>query len=489
LNKTELADYYAAADVFALTSHYDNFPNAVIEALASGLPVVAAKVGGIDMQIESGKTGFLIAKNQPVLFQKALHKLLSQDKFRQTMSLACRQRVCQKFNWQQTAAQFIALVNKSISTKKITLHLISGLGMGGAEQMLYKIIANSRYPASQHSVISLTDRGVFAEKLRNLGCQVIVLGMRQNPIAVLSSMIKIIKKLYQLCPDTLIGWMYHGCFSASIARLFYYRKVKLIWNIRHTPGDLKTERRTTRWLIYALKVLLWLPQKIIYNAFASAEYHEQRLGYVKHKRQIIPNGFDLQHFQASQTLRHDFRQQYNIDEQTLLIGHVARFHPMKGHSILLQAFQKILVWQPDAVLVMCGRLVSSANAQLKTKLSQLGLENQVILLAEYSDLASLYPALDLLVQSSLWGEGFPNVLGEAMACEVPCVVTNVGDSGRIVDQAGYVVAPADPGALAKACIRLLSQSKESRVQLGGVGREKIAQHYTIAKVSQQFDAL
>jgi glycosyltransferase involved in cell wall biosynthesis len=110
-------------------------------------------------------------------------------------------------------------------------------------------------------------------------------------------------------------------------------------------------------------------------------------------------------------------------------------------------------------------------------------------LGQRSDTPALNAALDMAVSASSYGEGFPNVLGEAMACGAPCVTTDVGDSALVVGDAGRVVKPNDPEALADAINDLLSLPASARQQLGAAARARIEAHFSLASVARQYAEL
>jgi glycosyltransferase involved in cell wall biosynthesis len=111
------------------------------------------------------------------------------------------------------------------------------------------------------------------------------------------------------------------------------------------------------------------------------------------------------------------------------------------------------------------------------------------LLGRREDVPSVLNACDVVVSSSAYGEGFPNVIGEAMACGVPCVVTDVGDSRSIVGATGTVVAPEDAGALSAAVLELLAASPAARSDLGEGARLRIAAEFDIGVIAERYRAL
>jgi glycosyltransferase involved in cell wall biosynthesis len=162
-----------------------------------------------------------------------------------------------------------------------------------------------------------------------------------------------------------------------------------------------------------------------------------------------------------------------------VIGLVARFDPMKDHATALAALRMF----PEAHLVAAGKGVVPTNPALAAP----DLSGRLHLLGERRDVEELLPALDIATLSSAFGEGFPNVLGEAMACGIPCVATDVGDSKEVIDDTGLVVPPRDAGALSRAWRELARASDDRLASLGEAARARVVAHWSLPAVVRTYE--
>jgi len=365
------------------------------------------------------------------------------------------------------------------------LHIISGLSIGGAEMMLYKLLSVSDRNYFNPIVISLTDFGTLGENIKLLNVPVYTMDMSAgflNPFK-LWSFIKLIRKIK---PDLIQGWMYHGNLAALLAKWFLPKDVSLSWNIRHTPGDLKKEKRLTRIIICLGARLSLFPGGIIYNSKVSAQKH-RKLGYSDKHVNIIPNGFDCEQFKPLKTARLRLLNLLKIGEDAFLIGMIARYHEMKDHDTMLFSVGEVVKIYPKVHLVLVGSDIGKKNQKLVERIDNLKLNENVHLLGERRDVEEITAGLDIACSSSSWGEGFSNAIGEAMACGIPCVVTDVGDSAWIVGNTGIVVKSGDKKAFTDAIIKLIEMSSEERLQLGKLARNRIIEHFSIIRVVKQYE--
>src|SRR5579864_9511445 len=134
---------------------------------------------------------------------------------------------------------------------------------------------------------------------------------------------------------------------------------------------------------------------------------------------------------------------------------------MKDHTNFLRAAGLIARRYSNVYFVLAGSGVTADNSTILEIIASEGLQDRIFLLGERSDIPRLTAALDIACSAS-WSEGFPNTVGEAMACGVPCVVTDVGDSGYLVGNTGLKVSPRCPGAMAEAIGRLIDAGAEYR---------------------------
>ncbi len=353
------------------------------------------------------------------------------------------------------------------------LHIITGLSTGGAERMLVRLLAQG---SAGHVVVSLRGDGPQGVALRALGVPVYLLGLRPW---------RWWRLLRELRPQRVVGWMYHGNLVATLVG--WLCRVPVVWNVRHSVADLRRERPALRWVIRAGAWLSASPRVIVYNSAVAAGQHEE-LGYDARRTLVLPNGVDTVVFAPSASARVALCDELGLPAQAFIVGHLARFHPMKDHVGFLQAAALLRASVPEAHFVMAGRGVDQESAALVAEIERLGLAGHVHLLGERGNVSALLAGLDLFVLSSAWGEGFPNVVVEAMACGVPVVTTDVGDAAAVVGETGRVVAPGEPQALAEAMVSLYELGEAERRALGEVARRRVVESFAIAAVAQRYQA-
>jgi glycosyltransferase involved in cell wall biosynthesis len=363
------------------------------------------------------------------------------------------------------------------------VHLITGLDVGGAEGMLVRLVATMSASQVENTVLSLASGGPLAGRIAARGIRVVELGMRPGRFNA-AAMVRLFRALRRLRPDVLQTWLYHadliGLLVGPMARV-----PVIVWNIRCAELDLRDHPRSLRLLLRALSWTSGWPAAIVSNSEAGRRAHE-KLGYRSSKWVIIPNGFDTETYKPSQAAREAFRRELGIAETILLAGLIARVHPMKDHATFLQA-AAIAAKKQDMRFVLVGRGVPE-SVEINDLVGSLGLTERVYLLGERADVSSVMPALDVAVSSS-YSEAFPNVVGEAMACAVPAVVTDVGDSARIVGGTGRIVPPKNAAALAEAMVEVLSMEPGERRVLGLAARQRIIEEYSLRTAAEQYQQL
>lgn len=333
--------------------------------------------------------------------------------------------------------------------------------------------------------MSLRSLGTFGPKLREEGVTVETLNIAGS-IPGPQALWHLHRTVRAYRPDLLQGWMYHGNLAATLAAHFSNRPTPFLWNIRQSLYDIEKEKAMTRYVIALNR--RWSPRAsaLIYNGELSKRQHEAR-GFSSMQSIVIPNGFDIEALQKSGTDRRTVRTALEIPEKSLLVGHLARFHPMKNHRLFLEAAVRILEKKPDVYFLLAGKQVSLDNALLGSIIPE-KVRSHFRLLGERTDVKELLSAMDLLCSSS-WGESFPNVVGEAMAMELPCLVTDVGDCARVVGDCGAVVPPGDQDAFLRALGSLLSTSREKLSELGRKARERIKSDFSMDLCAKRYVTL
>jgi glycosyltransferase involved in cell wall biosynthesis len=332
------------------------------------------------------------------------------------------------------------------------LHIITGLNDGGAEAVLYRLI--NACNEHHHSVVSLMGTGKYGPMMEKIGVPVICLNMPRGRVTI-TGLRTLWRVLTQKEYDIVQTWMYHADFLGGVlARLAGVHRI--FWGIRHSTLEAEKSRyktiaiaRVNGWLSH------WIPTAIVCCAERAREAH-RALGYASEKLIVIPNGYDLSHFQPDNEARIRLRTEWGVTDGMMLLGMVGRFHPVKDYENLLRAIVQLKQAKKAFRFVLVGKGLDEKNKRLASWLKEYSLCDDILLLGQRNDVPDVMNALDVHVLSSA-SEAFPNVLAEAMACGTPCVTTDVGDASLIVGDIGWVVPPHDSQALASAIQDALEQ--------------------------------
>ncbi len=365
-------------------------------------------------------------------------------------------------------------------------HVITGLEVGGAEMMLYKLLSAGDRGRFESRVYCLTGGGPMVARIEALGIPVAVFGARGG-FSFLATLPRLARSLRAFAPDVVQTWLYHADLAGLLVRP-WLADARLCWNLRCSMLGSGEYPWTTRALARLLGRLSPLPDLVMANSVAGRVAHEA-VAYRPRRWELVANGFDTMIFRPDAALRAALRESLTIPAEAPVIGMVGRYHPMKDHAGFLRAARKLFDVRPQAHFVLAGRDVDEANAPLRALVTSLGLRANVHLLGERADVAAVMNGLDVFTLCSVTGEGFPNVVGEAMACALPCVVTDVGDARAVLGDAGLVVPPSDPVALASAWLELLELPDAERCRLGGAARVRVEEHYSLAAVVRRYEQL
>jgi glycosyltransferase involved in cell wall biosynthesis len=351
--------------------------------------------------------------------------------------------------------------------------------------MLEAVVMTLAGRQTDHEVVSMTTLGEVGQRLRSNGIDVHALEMpRGTPdLGGLAQLQRLVKARR---PAMLHTWMYHADLLGGLVAK--WMRLPVMWCVRQS--DVRAEKLRSQFLSRVINPVLShvLPDAIVCCGQQARQIHI-RYGYRSDRMIVIRNGFDLHRFRPNASARLKMRTRYAIPTEAQTIGMSARLHPMKDHSTFFRAASVIAREIPTSYFFLCGDSLNDGEPEVERYIRDAGIpRHRVVLAGRIQTMETIYPGLDLSVLSSKSGEGFPNVVGESMACGVPCVVTDVGDAAGIVGQVGRVVAPGASDALARAVIDLVNESAEYRRALQLQVRRRIEYKFSLPDVAAQYEA-
>jgi glycosyltransferase involved in cell wall biosynthesis len=325
------------------------------------------------------------------------------------------------------------------------LHIIVALNSGGAEAVLCRLVAADAGSGHQHRVIALMDRGVYADRLEAAGCDVECLNMPRGRLTA-GGLARLYRRIKAIQPDVVQTWMYHADLVGGIAARLAGAKT-IVWGIRH--GHFHKNKGRSMLVIWLCAWLSrWIPTRIASCSEHAVALHAG-IGYRSDKITVIPNGYELDRVKPCPIERARIRAELGVAADHMLIGMIGRFDRQKDHGNLLRALKRIEDRNRIFTCVLVGAEMVEGNPTLRNLIKRAGLRQKVLLLGMRRDVPSIMNALDLHVLSSL-GEGFPNVIAEAMLCGTPCVSTDVGDASLILGDTGWIAPEQNDALLAEA---------------------------------------
>jgi len=363
------------------------------------------------------------------------------------------------------------------------LFVVRALDYGGAERQLV-VLAEGLHKKGHNVVVALFySGGRFEKELLKCGITIHDLEKRGR-WDILSFLVRLGRLIRKTNPDVIYSFLsLPNILSVLLRRLS--PKAKVILGIRASGLELHHYEPLVRWVYKVESVLSRYSDLVIVNSKAGRQYCREQ-SFDRSKLLTIYNGIDTDYFSPDLDSGKEFRRSNNIGEDDILIGIVGRLDPMKDHATFLGAFEKVLESVPRLKALVIGKGADKELAKLQTLTEKLGIAKKVIWKNPVEFMPPIYSAIDILVSSSRFGEGFPNVVAEAMSCETPCIVTQVGDSADIVDSYECVVEPGNINELA-GCLEAWLLNKNDK-EYGKQARKRIQSCYSIEKYVNSTEA-
>jgi glycosyltransferase involved in cell wall biosynthesis len=362
------------------------------------------------------------------------------------------------------------------------LLLIRSLEMGGAERQLVELARGMQFRGHRVTVAAFYKRGPLLAELDEARVRVVDLAKRGR-WDVAGFLLRTRKAIAKARPDVVYSFL-GGANLVATAATATMRSTRLVWSIRASRVDLSKYGWLHKASYRIERLLSNAPDLIIANSNAGREFAASQ-GFPADKIEVVHNGIDADRFRPDLRLRKEQRGKWKLDEHDIAIGVLARLDPMKGHETFLTAAAEVSRQLAEAKFFCIGE--GSELARLRGLADQLGIAARTRFVGRTDDSRSALNGLDIYCSPSYFGEGFSNAIAEAMACGVPCVVTDVGDAALIVGETGLVVPRSDANTLA---VGLIEQANGLASYDGLRSRVRIVENFSVdAMVDRTLDVM
>ncbi len=347
--------------------------------------------------------------------------------------------------------------------------LIRGLKGGGAARQLVELCKGLNKTRFDLTVIVFRGGGVLQRELESAAGVDVVDLKKKGRWDVVVFLSRLVARVRRAKPHVIYSFLADSNLLAVLLK-FCLGRLRVMWGIADAGQDLGASPWLSRLVYWAQGPVSRFADLVIANSQAGCRHYGSR-GFPQSRMRVVPNGFDTERFRPTDDGRR-LRAEWEVGSEEALIGIAGRLRPVKDHSLFLQAAGLLLATRKNTRFVCVGDGSPAYRAELEGLSRSLGVEENLIWAGQRSDMTAVYSALDLCTSSSK-SEGLPNVLGEAMACGVPCVATDVGDAAILVGETGLVVRPGDPRALADGWDTMLEQLESDGPRIRARARSRI----------------
>ena len=358
------------------------------------------------------------------------------------------------------------------------VYFITGLSLGGAEKFLSNYLVNYSDP-KKTIIICLTKKGKISKILESKKFKIYYLNFN---IFFFSSFIKIFKKIKKFNPNFFSAFMYHS-FIIAIFYSIFFKNLKVFFFIRSSINKISDYKFLTQLVIYLCLFISNKASKIIYNSKKSLQQHV-KLGFDKKKSIYLPNGFIIKDFLIKYKKKNNLsiRKKYKISSDTIIIGHVTRYHEMKNTELLVKAFDKIIS-NKKIILMIIGRNHKKSEY---FKIFKNKKNKKIILIDEVNELNRFISCFNFHVSASSKIEGFSNVTAECMLMNVPCIATDVGDAKQILSNFGILIKPNNFNQLFNSIKIMIKKNNQNFNIKIFQPRKYIEKHYNMDNFNKNY---
>lgn len=360
------------------------------------------------------------------------------------------------------------------------LHLINGQHFGGASRVLVNYLeAGSR---RADVAVGLFFYGELERRLASLGVATAVIPMRNR--LDLRAAREVVRLARRFNADILHT---HQVRNTLIGRLAAKVDGRRVVTHVHSPAFRESTSWTRNTLTGAIDRLL-LPMSDRFVAVSASLAAElSRAGVRSDRVRVVHNGIPIPVTQSAEELRR-VREELDLRDDFPVIGMTALFRPRKGTEVLLEAVARLRRRLPQARLLLVGPSFDGPGgaygAQLRALASELDIADRTTFTGFRQDVARMLGALDLFVLPSLFGEGMPMALLEAMGAGVPVVSTPVEGIGELIadGENGLLVPAGNVDSLADAIERIASDDA-FRAATASAGRATVETEYSAERMA------